>query len=316
MSVLSESYECSVVVCTYRSSWNKMHLTLKSILMQKNCKIQIIVTDDGSEENLFDKVRGYLDSHHFTKYKLVASDKNRGTVYNVLQGLQASEGEFVKPISPGDFLYEKNSLRQWIDFMHRHNDYVMSYCDAIYYHWKNGEIIPVSERSNPQSRKPSVEEYLLYDDTCLGASVMVKRREWIKYLEMMNGKVIYAEDFSYKIMLYCGEKIINMPKCCLLYEYGTGISTCSSQFWSKRLADDSVAVREIMLSANACSEAIKLKIEDYLQIPQRRSWYCRYKRYRHCPSKLLYLLKWKLFPRRTSVDLDAGFVHELLAERK
>ena len=84
--------------------------------------------------------------------------------------------------------------------MDNHKDYVMSYCDAVYYHWEGKKIVPVQERTNPQSRKPDVKQYLIYGDSCLGASAMVRRNTWLIYLEMIKGKVLYAEDFSYYIV--------------------------------------------------------------------------------------------------------------------
>lgn len=312
MLEVSGAIECSVVVCTYRPNWEKLHLTLKSILMQEKCKIQIIVTDDGSEDNLFDKIREYLDSHHFANYKLIASPKNKGTVYNVWQGVVASKGLLVKPISPGDFLHGKGCLRQWIDFMNAHEDYVMSYCDSIYYHWDEKEIIPVKTKANPQSREPSVQQYIMYGDFCLGASAMVRRQKWLKYLEMMREKVVYCEDFSYQIMLLQGKKIINIPRPLLLYEFGTGISTCKSSFWNERLKNDMEAIRQILLSLDKGHDKKTIMVNKYLHIPLDNSLRSKWKRIMICPSKIIFRFKTVFFPRLTSVKLDKDYLRDLL----
>lgn len=308
----NKEVECSVVVCTYHPNWEKLWLTIKSILVQEDCDFEIIITDDGSSDNYFYKIQDCFSRWKFDNYELVASFENVGTVRNALRGIRASKGEFVKLISPGDYLYGKKTLRQWIDFMHKHKDCVMSYGDAVYYHWRNEELIPVRVRSNPQSIKQDVKSFLLYGDICLGAATLVRRKEWIKYLEIMSGRVIYAEDFSYKMMLYCGEKIIYFPQCCLLYEYGTGISTCNSQSWRNRLVADDAAGRAILLTLEAGEEARKLKVNDFLRLSVNSGWRCRYEKYKRCPSIFLYHIKRKFFPRKTSVDLDIDFVNELL----
>lgn len=142
--------ECSVVVCTYKPVWEKLRLTLKSVLMQEDCNYHIVVTDDGSKENHFDKVRAYFTQHNFSNYELVASPQNQGTTKNVLQGVYACAGEFVKPLSPGDFLHGKQVLRKWVDFMRSRQDCIMSFCDAIYYHMEKGKIIATKEIAHPQ----------------------------------------------------------------------------------------------------------------------------------------------------------------------
>lgn len=310
MAVISRDIECSVVVCTYRPCWEKLRLTLKSVLMQKNCKYQIVVTDDGSEENLFDDIKKYFSEVSFTEYKLVAGTQNNGTVQNILQGVYASVGRFIKPISPGDFLHGENCLRQWIDFMDNHKDYVMSYCDSIYYHWTGGEIVPVKTKANPQSTEPNAKQYIVYGDFCLGASTMVRRHKWLKYLEMIRGKVIYCEDFSYQIMLFQGMKIINMPSVLLLYEVGTGVSTSNSNIWNERLREDMEAIRKILLLLETGNDKERLLINQYLRIPLGSRW----QRLIFCPSKVIFRFKREIFPRESSVELNDDFVHELLTQ--
>lgn len=317
MNGLSSDIECSVLVCNYRPAWDKLHLTLRSILMQENCIYKIVIADDGSEENCFDRIREYFIECRFDKFELISSVQNMGTVFNVLQGLRACEGSLVKMISPGDFFNGKNVLRDWIDFMNCHDDCIMSFCDAIYYYVEAGKTKYISKYARPQNANIkgdgiTVKQYLFYGDNCLGASSMFRKDLWIKYLEMIVGKVIYAEDYSYWIMKYLGEKFAYIPKSFLLYEYGTGISTCGSAIWKEKLQNDWKKTKEIMLLLKPCHEADRLHIKDFLQISNDRSWKNRLRRWYICPSRLLNGLKCKLFPRMTSTNVDEIFIKELL----
>lgn len=307
--------ECSVVICTYNPVWEKLRLTLKSILMQENCNFEIVITDDGSQDSLFDKIEDYLKKYSFDNYRLIANQYNQGTVQNILRGVITCKGALVKPVSPGDFLHGRDALRQWVDFMREHAEYSMSYCDAIYYHWEENRIVAGKFRANPQSRMPNAKQYLIYRDLCLGASVMVRRKEWITYLNLICGKVVYAEDFSYQLMLYHDKKIINIPKTFLLYEYGTGVSTCHSKFWIDKLKQDRRAMDEILLSSKIGAEAQKIAVDKYLQIPSDNTLKNKWKRVKFCPSKILFRLKWKFFPRMTKDEFDESFVTELLKRR-
>ena len=49
---MNKVIDMSVIVVTYNSEWEKIKITLNSILRQKNISLQIIVADDGSE-NIF-----------------------------------------------------------------------------------------------------------------------------------------------------------------------------------------------------------------------------------------------------------------------
>ena len=309
--------ECSILVCTYNPVWEKLRLTLKSILMQDDCSFRIVITDDGSKENYFSKVKGYMAQYGFDNYELISSAQNHGTVRNVKQGLSACEGVYVKFISPGDFLHGKCSLRKWVDFMNAHNDCMMSFCDAIYYHMENGNVIATKEYAHPQWGDDFEEgmpllKYIIYGDTCSGAATMLRRDEWIRYLDMMIDKVIYTEDVAYRIMLACGEKIAHIPKNFLLYEYGTGISTCGSEKWAERINQDFIVSDDIILASNICDEAKYLRIDEYLKIPRNREWKNRWKRLKLAPLRLLYSFKTKLFPKMTSVEMDSEFVQQLM----
>lgn len=312
-----ENIECSVVVCTYRPEWQKLKRTLKSILMQENCNFKIVIADDGSEENYFITIKAYMAKFDFHNYELISSQHNYGTVKNIQQGMAACEGEFVKFISPGDFLHGKYVLRNWIDFMNEHCDCIMSFCDMIYYHIEKDTIIATKEYAHPQWATNFDEgcpliKYIIYGDTCSGAATMLRRDAWVRYLDMIVDKVIYTEDVAYRVMLYCGEKIAHIPRSFLLYEYGTGISTCGSDIWAKRISQDFNVSDDIMLSLDACDEAKHLRISDYLKIPKDKTWQSRLRRLKIAPFHIFYRIKTKYFSLTTPVDLDEKFVTEIL----
>lgn len=317
MSIIAGQVECSVLICTYKPDWEKLRLTLKSVLMQENCNYHIVVTDDGSKENYFDRIRDYFSHYAFVNYELVASPKNQGTTKNVLQGIHACKGEFVKPLSPGDFLHGKQVLRKWIDFMRIKQECIMSFCDAIYYHLEKGNLVATKEFAHPQSPGVSggvtpLRNYLLFDDICLGAAALVRRKTWIKYLEMIAGKVVYAEDNSYRIMMYCGEKFAYLPQSFLLYEYGSGISTSGSDVWDQRLRKDWQAANDVMLNTNPCVDAVHLRIPEFLRISGKSGWHRRLQRWLIFPFRLGYRLKCRFFPRFTPTNVDAAYTAELL----
>ena len=75
-------YDFSVVVCTYNSDIDKLFLTLKSILRQKNITYEIIITDDGSSFLEMSRIIEWFQKNNFNDYVIVANPVNLGTVKN------------------------------------------------------------------------------------------------------------------------------------------------------------------------------------------------------------------------------------------
>ena len=149
----------SVLVLSYNSDIKKLYLTLQSIVKQTIDAFEIVVADDGSKENHKEELIEYFKSCGFTNYKLVMNEENKGTVQNILSGLQYCEGEYVKPISGGDCLYDEDTLHKMYDFM---KDNSLDYCHGLvrgYCMTENYEIKEVSYGQTVQAEVIDAEAY-------------------------------------------------------------------------------------------------------------------------------------------------------------
>ena len=313
----SKRHRVSVIVGSYRPDREKLRLTLRSILLQRESDYEIIVADDGSEENYFTEIARYLDARGMHDYRLVTYGENRGIVANMWQAISVASGDYVRLTSPGDYMHGFHALRDWTRFMDDHPDTAMSFCDAIYYHREGAKIVPTSEYAHPQDTKgfrggDSLRAYLINDDICLGAAIMCRREVMSKYLRMLRGKVTWAEDNSYRLMAYFGEKIRYFPETAILYEYGTGISTNGSDVWSQRIQADWRAANAIML-AGTSPIADKAHVPELLRMYGQRGLRARLKRICLSPSRTLFHLRTRLRPRRSPCRMDESFITELLA---
>ena len=100
--------------------------------MQKNIDIELIVVDDGSDENYFTEIEELLAEFKFDRYVLLSSNKNKGTVYNCYRALINARGEYIKGLSPGDYLYDENTLANLYDYAKSHSIDIC-FGNAIYY---------------------------------------------------------------------------------------------------------------------------------------------------------------------------------------
>jgi len=251
----SYKYDVSVIVVTYNSEFEKLRVTIESILIQKEVRFEIIIADDGSSDNHQNLIELLFQKKQFNHYKFIGNLKNSGTVKNYLSGLYEAEGEYTKSISPGDYLFDSLTLRPWVDFM-RENNYLWSFSDVVNYNYeKDHMMIPLSKKAYPQYIKPYLKKqydkcrwnYVVLNDIALGAALLGDTQLILKYCERIcQHSVIYAEDNIWRLMMFDGIVGGYYPDLTVVYEFGTGISTNNNAVWNSRLTNDWLATDNMM----------------------------------------------------------------------
>ena len=246
------NYDFSVVVLSYHPDREKLLSTLRSVVMQKGVSLEIIVADDGSseffEENIREMLEGVVD------YQIIAHEQNQGTVKNLLDVMQVAQGRYIKPVSPGDYLYDENTLKAAADFMDTHEACAM-FGDMAYYVW-DGQL-QLFDRKTPYddamylpgkafSCRRSAKYQMVYNENISGAAVFLKRDIMLWGLETICPAVCYAEDTMLQIFVLAGKRIYKMPRFVMWYEFGSGISTNSSLEFSSRLTQDFCRFYELL----------------------------------------------------------------------
>ena len=247
--------DITVVVITYNPIPEKVFITLNSILLQKGVNIKIVIADDGSKNNLFSNIKDYFKKHNFNDYVLIDNSENHGTVKNLYSAIKIVTTPYVKDISPGDCLYGEYVLHDWL-LCAKNNSASLVFSDTVCYtDISEYNVRFVKNNASPQNLKSFRKGgeslrtvYLLYDDLCCGASILFKTEVLKKYLELIIGKVIYAEDHVIRLMVYKNEISFWFENNSVLYETGAGISTSKNVAWSKKLYNDQVSADTILYS--------------------------------------------------------------------
>lgn len=259
----------SVLVCTYNPDIQKLKQTLYSIIIQKHVNFEIIITDDGSNNNCFDEIKNFFLLYNFSNYKLVDNKLNKGTVQNILSGMNFVSGKYVKPISPGDFLYDENTLHNTYEFI-KNNPADIYFGTAIYYIRNESQVIINDRLKNPCNLIPYTKKnykyikfnYFYNHDYILGASIVYSSDVFMDYLKQISPFVKYAEDFSVICMLADNKKIeyiMNNKKDnfnIIWYEANTGISTNGADKWHKILVEENNHIFDNLLNNNKISKNI------------------------------------------------------------
>ena len=265
--LMKNEYEITVIIATYNPQLDKLLATIDSVITQKGVEVQLIIADDGSKDNLFSKIDDYLKSNNFFAYKLLALEVNKGTVANIMNAIHDSEGYYVKGISPGDMLYGENALRGWIDGI-RASGKRWSFCDVSYYYMDNGVRVSVKGQRHPRILWPYIKDnevqcrknYLIHGDNANGAGILCETKLMADYLDKIFGKIKYAEDNIFRLMMWDGFTPYYYPKEAVLYEYGEGISTSNNKRWEDILKKEWDTITSMFVN-EVVSDKLQMRIQ-------------------------------------------------------
>lgn len=311
IKITKDTSVVSVLVVTYNPQLSKLYKTLESILQQKDIGFQIVLADDGSDESFYDAAEKLFESFKFTNYVLVKNTVNQGTVLNCLSGVRECKGRYVKTISPGDYFASDDALIQWYTFIEQKKA-EWSFCDAFYYRMNcSNQIEFVEQYANPQDVKPYLKDevqkyrwnYVVMNDICLGAAILCKKSVLEKYLELIEGKVIYAEDNIYRLMMTDGLKVVYYPKALIMYEYGEGISTSENDIWSKRLRADFDETTKMVLEHCCKYEHLDKRYKYFVHVERTSNQYIKKLKRVFLSGYIIHRIKLLFYKRKTPTHL-------------
>lgn len=234
----------SIILLSFNASIEQIEHTVMSILEQKDVKYEIIVCDDCSRDNHFDYLEELFKIHNFAHYALLGTDKNMGTVRNILRGLEIAKGKYAKLIGMGDLLYRDTTLREVYDFMEK--EQIQSCFGLIEgYRIKDGEFYP-AEHSSPvdikvykdANRAKITKNLLLVEDWVSGVCIFATTKYYYKYISLMRDRVIYCEDWASALALIDDEYLTLLDDFVVKYEVGDGVSTTPNPAWRAKLLED------------------------------------------------------------------------------
>ena len=220
----------TVLVLNYNANPQKTFLTLQTIIDQKFDSFEVVIADDGSKDNHFPAIREYLERRGFQNYKLVANEKNQGTVKNILSGLAVCEGKYVKFISSGDGLYAENTLQKVYDFMEENRSH--SCFGLLQGYQKEEEVVKVPYfhpfdlvAYRKKDTKRILKNLTLYSDNVCGAAICYEKEFALEYMNRIQNEVVYEEDIFQVLAAVEGKPVDLFDDYMVWYEIGSGIST-------------------------------------------------------------------------------------------
>ena len=251
--MMDRSFTFTVLVLTYNPKEPSLYRTLYSAINQKDVSFEIVISDDGS--SVFDRegIVGFFADHGFTDYTICMNTPNKGTVSNVLAGVRASRGEYIKCISPGDFFYDEHTLSKALRILEGPSSEVLFGKAAHYRIDEHGEIM-IKNVNFPHdldayrsgNEKKITFNYIFHRDYILGASFVVRKDLYERYLPIIEGRLRYEEDACVIPMVCDGFIPVFMDEFIVWYESDSGISNDPDSKWTAILAGENREIYRIL----------------------------------------------------------------------
>lgn len=238
-------HRLSIPIIQFNPDYDRLILTIDSILRQEGIEYEMIISDDGSDKDYFNELKCYFERKGINNYRFIKSKINNGTVQNCLRALSECKYEVIKPISPGDFFFGTKRLCHWIDSLYEKNT-EWSISDVLCYKKEGSFFYLESHPCRPYDIEVYKKEewkkirynYIFKNDIAYGSAMLIKKNLFIRYLEEISSEVVYAEDNAFRLMA-CDEILPSYyPVTTIMYEWGEGVSTSNNPNWNEKLSKD------------------------------------------------------------------------------
>lgn len=268
--------EVTIILCTYNPDLKKLMASVKAAVCQKGIAFEIIISDDGSNNDYFRELNQYFNRVHFDDYLFIKNHKNVGTVKNILGALKHANGEYVFYNSPGDYIFDSKSMA---DFYHFAKSKNADICFGNYIPYSfDGKEVKYSDYCKPKNVKVynyhfnNYKALFLTDDGIVGASYFRSRKFAMDSMQYIVNHSNFVEDgtttaygLANNIHVYFYNRSI------VWYEYGYGISTNNSSKWAKRIHDDFVNTFNVLINDYPKDHYLKAALF-YLEDTDKRFW--------------------------------------------
>ncbi|MBE9005526.1 glycosyltransferase family 2 protein [Fortiea sp. LEGE XX443] len=170
--------EISIVICTYNRA-NYLNRAIDSVVAQTFKDWELLVVDDGSEDNTFEVVNNYVQQFNNIRY---LKHRNKKQAYAKNAGIQASFGKYITLLDSDD-AYKQNHLESRLEYLKKHSE-----IDLIEGGFFSEEEIFVADYYQP-------DQIINLRECVLGPTFFGKRRVFFELQGFKN--ISYGEDTDF-----------------------------------------------------------------------------------------------------------------------
>lgn len=257
----------SVCVITYNSSEHVLE-TLESIHKQTYDNIELIVSDDGSQDDTIKLVSEWIDDHksRFYSTEVLTVTNNTGTAENHNRGLAACRGEWIKFIA-GDDVLLPDAIAKYVGFLNNRQEIEWCLGKAIFYRNCISEkcIIPPPRKGiyedfknlNKWDANKQFEEMYMYNN--LSCPTHFLKRRLLEDVGGFDKSWGILEDYPMWLrLLNSGVKCFFLDEFVVGYRYGdSNVSANSNRILNKKMKVLEYKIKKSLVF-NRCPRIVKV----------------------------------------------------------
>ncbi len=172
--------QISIVLTVYNRK-RTIYRALESILNQSFTDYEIIIVDDGSSDNLHNKLLRFIKYDYRIKF---VAHTNRKTPLSLNTGMKLSDGKYITFLDSDDE-YEKNHLSERIMYFNKHRNVDLIHSNAVIIGREKDMFVPDARNTN---------KLIHLKDCVLGATLFGKKDVFFK----LNGfRNVYSYDSDF-----------------------------------------------------------------------------------------------------------------------
>lgn len=172
---------------------NTLEEAIESILQQTYCDWELIMCDDGSEDNAYEIATRF--SNQYKNIIVLQNERNMGLNYTLNKCLEKARGEYIARMD-GDDISLPTRLEREVEFLEQHKEYAIVSTNMIYFD-EDGEWGKSNMLEFPQ------KEDLIKETPFCHAPCMVRREAYEKVKGYsIDKKLLRAEDYHLWFKMY------------------------------------------------------------------------------------------------------------------
>jgi glycosyltransferase involved in cell wall biosynthesis len=175
----------SIAMCTYNGE-KFIQEQIESILNQSYKNIELIITDDCSNDTTVEVIKQYIQNDN--RIKLYQNEKNLGFIKNFEKAISFCNGDYIA-LSDQDDIWKLNKIEKFVNEIKKN---VLIYSNALLINQESQEIRKELFSDTNKLCKGKVNNSFLLDNVVSGNTMMFKK-ELVKYILPIPSQINYHD---------------------------------------------------------------------------------------------------------------------------
>lgn len=195
----------SVVMAVYNGE-KYLHEAIASVLTQTFVNFEFIIINDGSSDNSLSIINSYSDK----RIKLINNNGNKGLIYSLNSGIDASSGKYIARMDADDICLPER-LKKQFEYLEFHPNIGVIGCDYLSFSEKHSSYIKSIYKSG------EIKSFLLFTATMCHPTLMLRKQILIENKLHYSETAKHVEDYDLWCRLILVTDFYNLNE--LLFKY-------------------------------------------------------------------------------------------------